>query len=160
MATRPTIVLAVLFGLAAGATAAGTQDIDPDEARKKAKRITSYITFCETVGRVGIQVGGMVEHNPYDKALITYAREIGRLHVRLYSKLTPPEGAENIHKHFKDAITEFAKAAECHYKADYAAGHKHRKQAMAEFLKTVAEIGKARRKGTIPGYQPAGGGRK
>ncbi|MBL7224468.1 MAG: hypothetical protein ISS72_11515 [Candidatus Brocadiae bacterium] len=159
MAIRPTIVLAVLCGLAAGALA-GTQDIEPDEARKKAKRVTSYITFCETVGRVGIQVGGMVEHNPYDKALITYAREIGRLHVRLYSKLTPPEGAETIHKHFKEAITEFAKAAEAHSSADYATGHKHRKQAIADFLKAIAEINKLRRKGTIPGYQPAGGGKK
>ena len=159
MATRATVVLAVLAGLAAGPWARA-QDTDPDEARKNAQRVTSYITFCETVGRVGIQVGGMVEHSPYDKALITYARELGRLHVRLYDKLTPPEGAEALHKHFKAAITEFALAADAHYRADYAEGHKHRKEAVGEFLKVIVEINKLKKKGTIPGYQPAGGGKK
>ena len=137
-----------------------TPDETPDETRKKAKRVSSYIAFCETVGRVGIQVGGMAEHHPYDKAVVTYAREISRLHARLFEKLTPPEGAETLHKRFKEAVTEFAKAAEAHYQADYSAAHKHRQKAVRDFIRALAEIGKLRRKGTIPGYAPAGGGRK
>jgi hypothetical protein len=156
-----TRVLCVAATLAASLAALGaTTDETPDETRKKAKRVSSYIAFCETVGRVGIQVGGMAEHHPYDKAVVTYVREISRLHARLFAKLTPPEGAETLHKRVKDAVTEFAKAAEAHYQADYSTAHKHRQKALHDFVRALAEIGKLRRNGTIPAYAPAGGGKK
>ena len=161
MAIRPTSALgALLIAAVAFGGASSTRDEDPDAVRKKAQRVSSYITFCETIARVGIQVGGMVEHHPYDKALITYARELSRLHGRLYSKLTPPQGAETLHKHFKAAVEGSAKAADAHYKADYAAGHKYRKEAVGDFLKALVEINKLKRKGAIPGYVPAGSGGK
>jgi len=161
MANRPTFILAVLLAavmvLSGAATAA---EETPDELRKKARRVTSYITLCETIGRVAIQVGGMLGNNPYDKAVTIYARDLSRLHLQFFQKLTPPEGAEALHKRVKEAIEEFASAADAHYKADYAEGHKHRKNAIQQFLKAIAEIAKMRRKGTIPGYVPASSGRK
>lgn len=160
MANRPTSVLAALLAAAtllAGAATAAEET--PDELRKKAKRVSSYITLCETLGRVTIQVGGMLENNPYDKAVSIYARDISRLHLQFFQKLTPPEGAEMLHKRVKEAIEEFARAADAHAKADYAEGHKRRQKAIQEFLKAIAEIGRMRRKGTIPGYVPASNGR-
>ena len=161
MSTRPTCVLGVLLVAAAamgGATS--TRDEDPDATRKQAQRVSSYIFFCETVARVGIQVGGMVETHPYDRALVTYSRELSRLHLRLYSKLTPPQGAEMLHKRFKAAIEGAAKAAEAHHKADYATAHKQRAEAAGDFLKALVEIHSLKKKGTIAGYVPAASGSK
>jgi hypothetical protein len=160
MTVRSRSVLAVLLGLALARGAAFAAEESPEEIRKKAKRVASYIALCETVGRVGIQVGGMLEHHPYEKAMSIYARDIARLHHQLFQKLPPPEGAEKLHKRMQDAIEAFARSADAHYKADYATSNKYRKEAMQEFLKAIAEVGRMRRDGTIPGYAPAGGGRK
>ena len=161
MTTRSTAFLAALLAAATAlASASSTREPDPDAVRKKAQRVSSYIVFCETVARVGIQVGAMVEHHPHDKALVTYARELSRLHLRLYNKLSPPEGAETLHQRAKAAIEGAAVAADAHYKADYATARKQRKEAAGEFLKAIVEINKLKKSGAIPGYVPAGSGKK
>ena len=156
MATRTASVLVFLSGcvLVLGGTGVARGG-SAEGVRTKAKRVTSYVAFCETVGRVGIQVGGMVDRHPYDKALATYAREIGRLHVRLFDKLTPPEGAEALHKRFREAVAGFARSADAHYRTDYAEARKQRKDALAGFLKALGELAKLKRKGVIPGHVPA-----
>jgi hypothetical protein len=160
MATRQTSILALLCGTALLASPLAAAGESPDEIRKKAQRVNAYIALSETVGRVGIQVGGMLEHHPYEKALSIYARDIARLHHELFQKLTPPEGAEKLHKRMQDAVANFARAANAPYKADYAASNQYGKEAAGDFLQAIAEIGRLRRKGVIPGYAPAGGGRK
>ena len=89
------------------------------------------------------------------EALAIYAREIGRLHARLFDKLTPPEGAEALHKRFKEAVVGFANSADAHYRTDYAEARKQRKDALGGFLKALGELAKLNRKGSIPGYVPA-----
>ncbi|MFW6161987.1 MAG: hypothetical protein ACODAJ_04410 [Planctomycetota bacterium] len=161
MAIRPATGLAALLSAAvAFAGASSTREEGPDTLRKRAQAVSSYIVFCETVARVGLQVGGMVERNPYEKPLVVYARELTRLHVRLYSKLTPPPGAETLHQRFKAAVEGAARAAKAHAKADYATAQKHRKQALGDFLKAIAEINRLKKTGTIPGYVPASSGKK
>ena len=130
------------------------------EARKKAKRVTSYVVLAETIARVSGQVGGMVERHPYEKALATYARELGRLHAKLYAKLTPPEGAEKLHSEFQEAINEFATASDAHAAGDYRTAHKYRQKALRQFAKSLLEVLKLKKSGTIPGYAPASSPKK
>ena len=161
MATRTAFGLVILTGglLVCGGVRVARGG-EASEVRKNAKRVTSYIALCETVSRVGIQVGGMLDHHPYDKAMATYAREIGRLHVRFFNKLTPPAGAEGVHKRFTQSVLGFALAADAHYRADYAEARKQRKEAIDAFLRALGELRRLVRKGVIPGYVPAASGRK
>jgi hypothetical protein len=161
MASRSTVLAMVCLGGALvlapvlpshGGTAA--------EARKKAKRVTSYVVLAETIARVSVQVGGMVERNPYDKALATYARELARLHAKLYAKLTPPPGAEDLHKEVQEAINDFAAASDAHAAGNYRAAHKRRQKAVRQFAKSLLEVLKLKKDGTIPGYAPASGPRR
>ena len=121
-----------------------------DDARKKAQRVSSYVLVAETITRVGLQVGRMLETHPYDKALSRYARELGRLHAKLYAGLTPPPGADDLHRHFREAVAGFAKSAEAHCAADYAAARGHREKCLRDFTRALAEVVKLRREGTIP----------
>ena len=161
MASRSMILTTLCLGAAlvlgpalsgSGGTAA--------EARKRAKRVTSYVVLAETIARVSVQVGGMVERQPYDKALATYARELGRLHAKLYAKLTPPQGAEKLHKEFQEAISEFATASDAHAAGDYRTAHKYRQKAVRQFAKALLEVLKLKKNGTIPGYAPASSPKK
>ena len=145
--------------LALGAT--GTRNGDsPDDARTKAKRATSYVLLAEAIARVAIQVGGMTDREPYDKAIATYARSLGRLHAKFLAKLNPPEGAETLHKKVKEAGAEFARMAEAHYKADYATARKHREKCLKQFTQALLEVARMKRQGVIPSMSHGGGKRR
>jgi hypothetical protein len=121
-----------------------------DARKKQAKRVTSYVLLAETIARVGIQVGGMLDQHPYDRVLCRYARELGRLHARLFSELTAPPGAESLHRKFTEAIKGFAAAAEAYCAADYPTAAKHRQKCIREFNKSLIELIKMKQRGTIP----------
>jgi hypothetical protein len=145
LARAAAAAVAAVLGLAApgrGGTA--------DEARKKAERATSYVLLAETVTRTSLQTAGMLDRQPFDKALAFYARGLGRLHVQLYEKLTPPEGTEGLHKQVQEAVDEFALMAEAHYSADYPTSRKHRENCVKEFLQALAELQKLKRQGVVP----------
>jgi hypothetical protein len=149
--TRPLLGVTLLLAIAATRVAQGS---DADEARKKAQRVASYVCLAETVSRVGLQVGGMLALHPFDRALATYARELGRLHESFYAKLTPPEGAETLHKSFKEAVTGFAKSAEAHCATDYATARKWRDECLRDFTKALAEVAKLQQQGIVPTIAP------
>jgi hypothetical protein len=142
------VFLTAAMALAAGARLA--RGGEANEARKKAERVASYVCLAETVARVGLQVGGMLAQHPFDRALSTYARELGRLHESFYAKLAPPEGAEDLHRRFKEAVTSFTKAAEAHCAADYAAARKWRDENTRDFLKALVELAKLQKEGIVP----------
>lgn len=134
------------FVLAAGLCRGGAAD-DP---KKKAERVSSYVTLAETITRIGLQVGGMLEKHPYDRALCQYAKELGALHAKAILRLTPPEGAEDVHACFKEAVVSFAQATDAQAAGDYAAGRRHREKCIKEFNKTIFEIIQLRKSGVIP----------
>lgn len=147
MAARTRLWLLVgCLALAPGAVRAG----DADEAKKKAERITSYVNLAETISRVGIQVGAMLDKTPYDRALYQYAKELGALHAKAILKLTPPEGAENLHAKFKDAVTEFASMADALCSGDFPGARKHREACVRDFNRALLEVVKLRKEGAIP----------
>ncbi|NQT52766.1 hypothetical protein HQ576_11970 [bacterium] len=158
MTIRDTSVLAigVTLLLATGHAFSGSE---ADDALRKAKRATSYVMLAETVSRVSLQVGGMTDREPFDKALAWYARSLGRLHVQLYDKLTPPEGVESLHAKYKSAVAEFAQMAEAHYKADYPTARKHREKCVKEFIQAVGQLAKLKRDGVMPSVSHGGGRR-
>lgn len=90
------------------------------------------------------------QQHPFDRALSTYARELGKLHENLYNRLTPPEGAEALYGKFKEAISSFTKAAEAHCAADYATARKRRDECIRDFLKSLAELAKLQKEGLVP----------
>lgn len=150
MATRGTSFAAgfigVVLALAAGVCRGGAAD-DP---RKKAERVSSYVNLAETITRIGLQVGVVLEKHPYDKALCQYAKELGALHARAVARLTPPEGAEDLHARFKDAVTEFAQAADGYSSGDYPTARKHRETCVRDFNRALLEVLKLKREGVIP----------
>ncbi len=135
-------VLLALGGVCRGGAA--------DDPKKKAERVSSYVTLAETITRVGLQVGAMLEKHPYDRALCQYAKELGALHARAVARLTPPEGAEDLHAKFKDAVTEFAQAADGFASGDYSTARKHREACVRDFNRALLEVIKLRKDGVIP----------
>jgi len=123
---------------------------DADEAKKRAQRISSYVVLTGAIARVGLQVNGMLEKHPYEQPLARYARELSRLHAKLFAGLTPPPGAEGLHKDFKRAVAGFAKAADAHCDGDYAAANKHRRACLRDFTRALAEVVKLKQEGAIP----------
>ncbi|MBM4033273.1 MAG: hypothetical protein FJ291_16030 [Planctomycetes bacterium] len=146
MPMRCTLVIAPCLVLVAGLSRGGAAD----EAKKKAERVSSYVTLAETITRIGLQVGVMLEKHPYDKALCQYAKELGALHARAILKLTPPEGAEGVHEAFKEAVTNFAFCTDAYASGDYPKARTHREKCVKEFNKTIVEIIKLRGSGAIP----------
>ncbi len=132
--------------LAAGLCRAGAAD----DTKKKAERVSSYVNLAETITRIGLQVGVMLEKYPYDKALCQYAKELGALHAKAILKLNPPEGAEDLHAVFKEAVLAFAQAADAQSSGDYAAGRRYREKCVKEFNRTLLEVFKLRKEGVIP----------
>jgi len=143
-------LLAAALALASGVC----RGAEPADAKKKAQRVTSYVNVVETMARVGIQVGWMLERNPYDRALSQYATELGALHVRAMGKLTPPEGAEALHRRFKKAVTEFALTAAAFRSGDYPGARKHGEACRRAFNLSILEVQKLRKKGVIPSIRP------
>jgi hypothetical protein len=141
--------LCLLAGTLLSAARAGYGGED-DEARKKAERVASYVCLAETVSRVGLQVGAMLDAHPQDRALTTYAQELARLHENLYAKLTPPEGAEVLHKKFRDALTNFSKAAEGYAAADYTSAAKYRGECIRDFNAALVQVIKMKQRGALP----------
>ena len=121
-----------------------------DDAKKKAERISSYVTLAETITRIGLQVGVMLEKHPYDKALSQYAKELGALHAKAIVRLTPPEGAEGVHDNFKEVVANFALCTEAHATGDFPKARTHRDTCVKEFNRTLFEVAKLRRSGVIP----------
>jgi hypothetical protein len=150
--------LGVALGLAALITRAAAAETR-DEAIKKAQRATSYVLLAETVARTSIQAGGMLDRQPFDKAIAFYARGLGRLHVQLFEKLTPPEGTEGLHKQVKEAVDEFALCTEAHYNADYPTARKHRERCVKEFLQALGALAKLKHEGVIPSISHDVGGK-
>ncbi|HPD16835.1 MAG TPA: hypothetical protein PLE19_17960 [Planctomycetota bacterium] len=147
MATRNAVWLLVMgLLLSLGGARAG----DAEDAKKKAERISSYVNLAETISRVGIQVGAMLDKNPYDRALYQYAKELGALHAKAILKLTPPEGAEDLHSKFKEAVTEFALMADALCSGDFPAARKHREACGRDFGRALLEVVKLRKEGAIP----------
>lgn len=120
------------------------------DTRKKAERVSAYVTLAETITRVGLQVGGMLERHPYDRPLMVYARDLGRLHAKAMVNLTPPEGAEDVHRHFKEAVACFALAADAHCSGDFPTARTHREKCAREFNRALIEVIKLRKEGAIP----------
>jgi hypothetical protein len=121
-----------------------------EDAKKRAQRITSYVVVTGAIARVGLQVNGMLGKHPYEQPLARYARELSRLHAKLFAGLTPPPGAEGLHKDFKRAVNGFAKAADAHCDGDYAAANKHRRACLRDFTRALAEVVKLKQQGDIP----------
>ena len=139
------VCLGLVFTLAAVCRGEAT-----DDAKKKAERISSYVTLAETITRIGLQVGVMLEKHPYDKALCQYAKELGALHAKAVVRLTPPEGAEGVHESFKEAVASFALCTEAHAAGDFPKARTCRDKCVKEFNKTLFEVAKLRRSGAIP----------
>jgi len=148
MVTRGASVISscLALALAAGACLGGGTD-DP---KKKAERVSSYVNVAETITRIGLQVGVMLEKHPYDRALCQYAKELGALHAKAILRLTPPEGAEGVHESFKDAVANFALCTEAHSAGDFPTARRHREKCVKEFNKTLIEVIKLRQSGVIP----------
>lgn len=146
---QPSVVTlwAVVLGFFAGAVCRAGASEDP---KKKAERVSSYVVLADTITRIGLQVGGMLEKHPYDKALCQYAKELGALHAKAVLRLTPPEGAEDLHAAFKEAVLAFAQAADAHASGDYATGRRYREKCVKEFNKAILEVVKLRKEGVIP----------
>lgn len=140
------VCLGVLSVLLAGVCRAGATD-DP---KKKAERVSSYVNLAETITRIGLQVGVMLEKHPYDKALCQYAKELGALHAKAVARITPPEGAEGVHESFKEAVANFALTADALCSGDYTASRRYREKCVKEFNKTLLEVFKLRKEGVIP----------
>jgi len=121
-----------------------------DDPKKKAERVSSYVTLAETITRIGLQVGDMLDKHPYDKALCQYAKELGALHAKAVVRLTPPEGAEGVHDNFKEAVANFALCAEALAAGDYPKARMHREKCVKEFNRTLLEVFKLRQTGVIP----------
>jgi hypothetical protein len=157
MSRRDAIVGAVVASvvLMGGAVPCGAASADA--AREEAKAATSYVLLAETISRVSLQVGGMLDRHPFDRALAYYARGLGRLHVRMYEKLTPPEPARILHRRFKEAVAEFAQMAEAHYKADYKTSRKHRERCVKDFLQALGELNRMKKRGLVPSISHGGG---
>ncbi|MBM4038064.1 MAG: hypothetical protein FJ290_06075 [Planctomycetes bacterium] len=149
MATRVSTVGCVCMGLVC-ALAAVCRGEAPDDAKKKAERVSSYVNLAETITRIGLQVGGMLAKHPYDKALCQYAKELGALHAKAITRLTPPEGAEGVHDNFKEAVANFALCAEAHSAGDFPKARMHREKCVKEFNRTLLEVIKLRQSGVIP----------
>ncbi len=121
-----------------------------EDPKKKAERVSSYVNLAETITRIGLQVGVMLEKHPYDRALCQYGKELGALHARAVARLTPPEGAEDLHAKFKEAVAEFALAADNYASGDYPAARKHRETCVRRFNESLLEVAKLRKEGIIP----------
>jgi len=151
MSTRiPFAATCLVAALVVAAPSVGWGGSAADERKKQAQKVTSYVTLAETIARVGVQVGGMLEKNPYDRPLARYARELGRLHAKLLTSLTPPEGAEDLHSKFTEAVKNFAKSAEAHCNADYAAAQSHGEKCLRDFNKALVELIKMKQRGVLP----------
>ena len=141
------VSIAVIGCLLAAAVCRGGEEEDP---KKKAERVTSYVLLAETITRVGMEVGGMLDKHPYERPLCQYAKELGALHAKAILKHTPPKGAAGIHACFKEAVTSFALAADAQSDGDYPAARRHRERCVKQFAKTLLEVIKLRKEGVIP----------
>ena len=151
--------ICVSAALALGGTSSRNGDT-PDEARRKAKRAASYVLLAESICRVSLQVGGMTDRHPFDRALAAYARGIGGLHAKFLAKLTPPEGAEALHKRVTKAVNDFARMADAHYNADYPTARRHRERCVRDFTLGLVELNRMKRRGIIPSMSHGGGKRR
>ena len=120
------------------------------EAQKRTKAVSSYVVLCETISRIGLQVGLMVQRHPFDRALARYARDLGQLHARFVTNLTPPPGAEDLHRKFSRAVVNFARSAKARYEGDYATARKFGDKCLADFREAVDEVLKLKKRGVIP----------
>jgi len=141
--------LCVCVALAAGVCRGGTPD-EAKDAKKKAERVASYVTLVETITRVGIQVGAMLEKHPFDRALGIYTRDLGRLHAKALGNLTPPEGAESLHEKFKDAVLAFARMGEAFCAGDYPTARKQREDCVRDFNRALLEAIRLKKEGVVP----------
>jgi len=138
-----------LMGVAMATTFAPAQGADK-ETQKRAKAVSSYVVLCETISRIGIQVGVMLQRHPYDKALARYARDLGQLHARFMTNLKPPPGAEDLHRKFTQAVANFARSARARYEGDYPTARSFGDKCMKNFAESIEEVLKLKKRGVIP----------